>query len=329
MLAKQIVIISLIFPFIEYYSFVAVKRVTRNLNRKPRLAVLITYVILSLSVIIALFLFRKWAAIEWPSVFMKTLVNLLIGVFFGKFVIAIIMFAGDIMGVITWLVKLLFSIPERIKGKPVQGNKISRSQFISVSAVAAGSLFTGSLSYGMTNRYRYKLRYVPIRIEGLPMELRKLKIIQISDIHAGSLDNPRAVKEGIEMAINAKPDIILFTGDLVNYRAEEVEPYMDTFKRLSAPLGVYSILGNHDYSDYLSWPSEEAKRKDFEQLRKHQQTLGWRLLMNENVILRHNTVDFALIGSENWSVRHRFTKYGDLQKSMTGIESAGLPLKIL
>lgn len=329
MLAKQIVIILLIFPFIEYYSFVAVNRVTRNLNKKPRHVILISYLILSLAVIIALFLFRRWAAIEWPSVFLKTLVNLLIGVFFGKFVIATVMLAGDILAVIISLTKLLFSIPERIKGNPVQGNTISRSQFISVSAVAAGAVLTGSLSYGMTNRYRYKLRYVPVRIEGLPPELRNLKIIQISDIHAGSLDNPRAVKKGVEMAINAKPDIILFTGDLVNYRSEEIEPYMDIFKSLNAPLGVYSILGNHDYSDYLSWPSEEARIKDFDQLRKHQETLGWRLLMNENVILRHNSVDFALIGSENWSVRHRFTKYGDLQKSMTGIEKAGLPLKIL
>jgi hypothetical protein len=329
MLAKQILIISLIFPFIEYYSFVAVKRVARNLKKQYKIVVITFYIVLSIAVISALFLFRKWAAVEWPSVLMKTLVNLLIGVFFGKFIIAVIMFAGDILVLIKAFARLLFSIPERLKGKPVQGIGISRSQFISVAAVAAGAAFTGGLGYGMTNRYRYKLRYVPLQINGLPNELRNLRIAQISDIHAGSFDNPHAVKKGIDLALQTKPDIILFTGDLVNYRSEEFDPYFEIFKKLEATLGIYAVLGNHDYSDYLDWPSEEAKSKDFEKLKKHFDNLGWKLLLNENLILKHNSVDFALIGSENWSTRLRFTKYGDLRKAMNGIESSAIPLKIL
>lgn len=329
MLAKQVLVISLIFPLIEYYSFVAVKRVLRNSGKTPRIAVLSFYVILSIAVITALFLFRKWAAIEWPSAFLKTLVNLLIGVFIGKLIIAVIMFIGDIMIIVKAVLQLLYSMPRRMKRKPVEGVKISRSQFISVTAVSAGSLFTAGLSYGMTNRYRYKLRTVPVAIDGLPAELKGLRIAQISDIHAGSFDNPEAVLEGINMTVASKPDMIVFTGDLVNYRADEVDPYFDILKKLQAPLGTFSILGNHDYSDYLGWPSEEMKRRDFEQLKKHHENLGWRLLLNENLILRYKSVDFALIGSENWSTRLRFTKYGDLTKAMKGLDSQGIPLKIL
>jgi predicted MPP superfamily phosphohydrolase len=181
----------------------------------------------------------------------------------------------------------------------------------------------------MTNRYRYKLRYVPLSIEGLPKELRKLRIVQISDIHTGSFDNPDAVQQGILMALKAKPDLILFTGDLVNYRSEEVEPYMEPLKKLTAPLGVFSVLGNHDYSDYLDWPTPEAKQKDFERLKNHHHALGWKLLMNENVLLNHKGVQFSLIGSENWSTRHRFTPYGDLKKAMTGLNLSEIPLNIL
>lgn len=329
MLAKQVLLISLIFPFIEYYSFVAVKRVVRNLQKKSRIIILALYIILSVAVLVALFLFRRWAAIEWPSVFLKTMVNLLIGVFFGKFIIASIMFFGDVLILGKAMVRLLFSLPDRLKGKPVKGRKISRSRFFAIAALGTGALFTGGLSYGMTNRYRYRLRTVPVSVDGLPKELKGLKIVQISDIHAGSFDNPEAVREGIKIALGSKPDIIMFTGDMVNYRAEEFNPYFDLFKQLNAPLGVYSILGNHDYSDYLDWPTEDAKRKDFEQLKRHHEKLGWRLLLNENTILRHNSVDFALAGSENWSTRLRFTKYGDLSKTMKGLENKSIPLKIL
>ncbi len=329
MLSKQVLVISLIIPLIEYYCLVAVHKATKNLGRITRRVALLLYILLSISVIVSLIVFRNWATTEWPNLFMKTLVNLLIGVFFGKFVVAGIMFAGDILILLKAVAKFLVSIPDRAKRKPVQENTITRSQFISSAALATGALFTASLGYGMSNRYRYKLRYVPVSIDSLPKELKKLRIAQISDIHTGSFDNPAGVKEGIEMALAEKPDIIVFTGDLVNYRSEELEPYEGILRKLDAPLGVYSVLGNHDYSDYLNWPSLEAKNKDFEQLKKQQKAMGWNLLLNENVILRHNGAEFALIGSENWGASPRFHKYGDLSKATKGLAESGIPLKIL
>jgi predicted MPP superfamily phosphohydrolase len=125
-----------------------------------------------------------------------------------------------------------------------------------------------------------------------------------------------------------KPDLILFTGDLVNNKSEEIVPYIDVFKTLNAPLGVYSVLGNHDYGDYVSWPSDEAKKQNLDRLKQHHADMGWRLLMNEHVILERHNQKLALIGIENWGARG-FTKYGDMKKAVAGLEDSNIPVKIL
>jgi len=155
-----------------------------------------------------------------------------------------------------------------------------------------------------------------------------MKIIQISDIYSGSFDDPAAVAKGVEPIMNEKPDLIVFTGDLINERAEEVVPYLEIFSRLKAPMGVYSVRGNHDYGDYVTWPSEKAKRENLEMLKQHHADLGWRLLVNEHVLLKRNTQQIALIGPENWGER-RFAKYGDMKKAVPGLENADVPTRIL
>jgi hypothetical protein len=146
------------------------------------------------------------------------------------------------------------------------------------------------------------------------------------------------------MVLNEKPDLILFTGDLINNLAEEMENYIDVFKEVKAPMGVYSILGNHDYGDYISWPDrdEEHRRREreagkhlltplqqanLERLKDVQAELGWRLLLDEHVQLERNGDRIALIGVQNWSSKARFPKYGDLQKAYAGAET--YPFKIL
>ena len=124
-----------------------------------------------------------------------------------------------------------------------------------------------------------------------------------------------------------KPDLILFTGDLVNNVADEMEDYMDVFDKLNAPLGIFSTLGNHDYGDYVSWDSEEAKKANLEKLKNVHAKLGWRLLMNEHVALEKEGEKIAVIGIENWSAKARFPKYGDLKKAYSGAEK--YPYKIL
>jgi uncharacterized protein len=135
------------------------------------------------------------------------------------------------------------------------------------------------------------------------------------------------VERGIEKLMQLKPDLILFTGDLVNNTADEMNDYIHSFSKLNAPLGVYSVLGNHDYGDYVSWPTKEAKLKNLEDLKQVHAKLGWRLLMNEHVVLEKGEERIAVIGIENWSAKKRFPKYGDLSKAYAGSEE--IPFKIL
>ena len=189
-----------------------------------------------------------------------------------------------------------------------------------------GTLF-GSLLYGFGNKYKYRLQKIPLAFPHLPASFKGLKIIHISDIHSGSFNDIAAVSKGVDMILQQKPDLILFTGDLVNDRATEMKPYMHVFNRLKAPLGVYSSLGNHDYGDYVSWPNPEAKAANLQSLKEVHAELGWRLLMNEHVILEKAGERIALLGIENWGAKGRFPKYGKMHEAHPGTEN--IPFKIL
>lgn len=258
----------------------------------------------------------------------KTLWNFLIsftmGLLIMKVLIALILLLDDIRRILFAISSLFYkesTKPERI----VQG--MSRSQFFNTLAlVLGGSMFT-ALLYGMTNRYNYKLHSKKLRFSSLPEEFNGYKIIQISDIHSGSLNNPEAILKGIEKINALSPDVIFFTGDLVNNKSDEMEPFMEVFNKLRAKHGVFSILGNHDYGDYISWNSLEEKKANLDKLKQIHSQLGWRLLLNEHVILEKDRAQIAVLGVENTSFGHRFHSYGDLAKAYAGSEEH--PFKIL
>ena len=221
--------------------------------------------------------------------------------------------------------KLFFS---KTEGEDLQsGETISRSIFLSWAGMIAGGGLFGTLVYGFGNKYRYQVKRLRLSYNNLPASFKGLKIVHISDIHSGSFTNKDAVMKGVQKILNEKPDLILFTGDLVNNVADEMEDYIDVFNKLKAPMGVYSTLGNHDYGDYVQWGSAEEKKANLEKLKETHATLGWRLLMNEHVVLERGNDKIAVIGIENWSDKARFPKYGDLKKAYTGAES--YPFKIL
>jgi predicted MPP superfamily phosphohydrolase len=154
-----------------------------------------------------------------------------------------------------------------------------------------------------------------------------LKIVHISDIHSGSLTNHKAVAKGVQMILDCKPDLILFTGDLVNNEAIEMKILKDLFSQLKAPMGVFSTLGNHDYGDYKNWSSIEEKIANLETLKSIHAEMGWQLLMNEHVVLEKNGSELALLGVENWSATSNFPKYGKMSEAIIGTEK--YPFKIL
>ena len=321
-MSKQFLFFGLFILAVEYYSFVAVRSVVRNTSSGFQWGMYILYGALSLAVLWSFYAMPHWFRTEWPSLTLKYAVNFLIAVFLGKVLIAAILLLTDIIMVIPNMVSFSYSFKNHPAGSPPDGSRfISRFAFISQTALFLGAALTTGLAYGMTNRYSYKVRRIRVLLKDLPEEFKGLKIAQISDIHSGSFDDPDAVSEGVASIMNEKPDLILFTGDLVNNKAEEIEPYINVFKALNAPLGVYSVLGNHDYGDYVQWPSDEAKKQNLDQLKQHHSSMGWHLLTNEHVILERNNQHLALIGIENWGARG-FTKYGDMEKAVAGLENS-------
>jgi hypothetical protein len=186
--------------------------------------------------------------------------------------------------------------------------------------LGAGATLFGSLLYGFSNKYNYQLKKVPLSFSNLPQAFKGFKIVHISDVHSGSFQDKTAVKKGIDLINAQHPDLILFTGDLVNDRHDEMLEYMDIFSTLKAKYGVYSTLGNHDYGDYVAWPNAAAKTDNLEKLKNVHAKMGWRLLMNEHVAIEKNNDAFALLGIENWGAKGRFPKYGKMQEAYPGTE---------
>lgn len=167
--------------------------------------------------------------------------------------------------------------------------------------------------------YRYRIHEVVVPIRHLPKAFQDFKIVQLSDIHAGSFYNPRAVQRGVDLVKKQNADVIFFTGDLVNDDANEMNDYKNIFAQLSAPNGVFSILGNHDYGDYVQWPSQQAKANNLNKLKQVHADMGWRLLLDEHVYLENDNAKIGLIGVENWG--KGFKKVGDLEKALKGLKA--------
>lgn len=210
-----------------------------------------------------------------------------------------------------------------------QSKKISRSEFIARAGILAGAVPFIMLSRGMiTGAYNFQVRRVNLVLPNLPESFDGLKIVQISDIHSGSFTNKDAVYRGISMIKEQKAHIVFFTGDLVNNRTSEVYEWMDMFSEIKAPMGVFSILGNHDYGDYVTdWKSKEEKEKNMQDLVDVHKNMGWHLMRNEHVLLERENKNIGLIGVENWGDKGRFQKFGDLTKAMAGMPE--VPVKIL
>ncbi len=201
----------------------------------------------------------------------------------------------------------------------------TRSIYIISTGFVISILPTLLFSLGMViGPYRYKVRKTTIQLDNLPTAFDQLKIVQISDVHSGSFYNKKAVEKGINMILDQEADIIFFTGDLVNDDATEMYPYKSLFSRLRAPLGVFSILGNHDYGDYVQWPSQDAKLNNLNRLKEIHGEMGWRLLLNEHVYIERHAERIGLIGVENWG--KGFHQFGDLEKAYSGCDA---PVKLL
>ncbi|WP_421813651.1 metallophosphoesterase [Flagellimonas sp.] len=202
---------------------------------------------------------------------------------------------------------------------PDAGYFPSRRKFISGIALGLAALPFGALLYGMyRGKYNYQVLKYELEFDDLPDAFHNYQITQISDVHSGSFDDYKKVEYGVNLVNQQKSDVIFFTGDIVNNRSVELEPWKDVFSRLDAKDGVFSILGNHDYGDYAVWDTEEEKEQNLEDLKVMQKEMGFDLLLNSNRFLERDGHKIALVGVENWG-RGGFKKAGDLQKAKEGV----------
>ncbi len=324
----RLIIILSVIALAEYYSFILVRSMVKTLPSAWRLSITGVYIALTVLCWVGFIFFRQinWASM--PHLLRNVYIALAMGMVVGKILILLVMLIDDLRRIITWFVTSMAYSATRESGASV--GPIDRSVFLKRTAIVLGGLSVMGFLYGITNRYNYRVRKIKLKLANLPEAFRGFKIVQISDIHTGSFDNHGAVAHGIERVMDQKADIILFTGDLVNNHAHEVdEKYQSIFSTLKAPMGVYSTLGNHDYGDYVQWPTPQDKIDNLQKLKDTHAAMGWRLLMNEHVILEKGNDKIALIGIENWGAKANFPKYGDMKKAYHGLPEKNIPVKIL
>jgi len=313
-----------ILAVLEIYVFQAI-RVVAPTSPKLRYTVFGIYWLISIACIGILILLPYINYENWPRTTRTYVFATVVGLFFSKLLASIFIAVDDIRRGCMWIIGKLFSNPSVEISQASEG--ITRSTFLSWLGLAVGGGLFGTLIYGFSNKYRYHLNRIKLAYENLPAGFKGLKIVHISDIHSGSFMDKTAVQKGVEKILKEKPDLILFTGDLVNDRSTEMTEYMDVFNQLRAPLGVYSTLGNHDYGDYVHWESKEVKHANLERLKAIHGELGWKLMMNEHVVLERGGDAIALLGIENWSAKGNFPKYGKMTEAYPGTEK--YPFKIL
>lgn len=310
---------------LDFYAYQVVRAAVRDASPLAQRIAAVLFWSLPVLAIASLVLTIRWAqdpahgaTRAWAS-----------GFFMAHFVFVIILAlfatADDVRRV---LFALLRFIGVRTHTEGLAGLPMSRSAFLSQAALLAAAVPGIGMVYGVARGgHRYQVVRRKVYLPQLPPAFEGYKIVQLSDIHAGSFYSRSGVQKGIDVVNAQAADLVVFTGDLVNNVATEVEPWIDHFKQIRAKDGVFSILGNHDYGDYVQWESPQAKAQNLRRLMDNHARLGWRLLLDEHQRLERDGQHIALLGIQNWGARARFPKYGNLAKAYAGAEAA--PVKIL
>src|SRR5690606_10450908 len=256
--------------------------------------------------------------------------------FTSKIFYVLVLLVDDFRRGGVWMTRKIFgrkgeSEATKLSAETVSTNadRISRSQFLTRAGIVVAAVPFATLSWGIAvGGYDYRVRRQKLYLPNLPKAFHGMTIGQISDIHSGSFYNQKAVAGGVEMLLGEKPDMIFFTGDLVNNLASELKDYKDIFAKLHAPLGVYSVLGNHDYGEYhFGMGASPAKARNLQQIKQAQKEMGWDLLLDEHRVIKVDNEQIGVLGIENWGAGGRFPQYGDLKAALKGTDE--LPVKLL
>jgi predicted MPP superfamily phosphohydrolase len=316
-LIKIFFIIAVISLLLDWYVFSGLKTFTAGWqSQRLRQLVIYGFLVISVGVTLAFMLgLSSFSTAQGMRPFHEYILSLFITFLITKLFFVIILFLGDLGRFFYGIGNALIHSGRKAK----QPFFPARRKFISEAAILTAAFPFTSFMYAIFHgKYDYKLHRQSIYFDDLPDAFDGFTITQISDIHSGSFDNKDAVQRGIDLAKAQKSDLFVFTGDLVNNAAFEIEPYIDNFKELKAPYGQFSILGNHDYGDYIQWGSDAEKAANLDKLKQHHKELGYRLLLDENVEIEKNGQKISLIGVQNWG--RGFIQIGNLDKALAGVD---------
>jgi len=309
------------FLLIDYYFFQGILVASKNWPPLWKGVLRYGFWIPTVLCILALFWWTFDDPYKYSANFRNWVITGIVATYFSKTVGIIFLLVDDLQRGVRWVASFF----QKDSQSALPGEMISRSEFLSKTALVASTIPAGAFAYGIiSGAHDYRVRRLTLKLPNLPASFDGIKIGQLSDIHSGSFWNKTAVKGGVEMMLNERPDVVFFTGDLVNNETSEVREYIDVFNKVRAPLGVFSITGNHDYGDYKSWISKEAKAKNFNDLIEAHKLLGFDVLLNENRFLEQGGEKLAIIGVENWGTR--FSKHGKLDVAYQGAEEAAVKL---
>ena len=308
----RLIIFVAILSIIDFYAFQAIKTLTKSQW------VHWVYVLLSIAVLAYMvYAFLNYDRSVGPNKESLRVAGVFLVFFVPKLVLLLFMFGEDIIRVIVGGYNY---ITDSLLDRSATEFIPSRRKFVSQLALGAAAIPFASLIYGMfKGKYNFKVLTHILYFDDLPDAFDGFRIAQISDIHSGSFDDAEKIEYAVDLINQQESDILLFTGDIVNTKAEEMDPWIDTFKRIKTPeFGKFSVLGNHDYGEYVSWPSEEEKEANFKAIKDIHEKIDFKLLLNESEFIEKNGERLAIIGVENWG--HNFKKAGDLKKASAAIK---------
>ncbi len=323
--------IAIIIPFIlliDFFAFRVIQSITGKKSARFRHLTRILYLSVSLTAIAGLVLsYLHYEGDPSEPDRFRWLMNFN-GFFIAQFVPKLVL---AVFRMLFELVRLGKKLATYLSGKPVLASRrtraISRSEFIQRSAVVLAAIPLIGIIHGIGwGRFNFTLHRKKIPISTLPEAFEGFRIVQLSDAHLGSFNRQEFRLEDLFQQVNdLKPDLILFTGDMVNNFAHEMSGWVAVWKQLSATYGKFSVLGNHDYGGYSEWPTPQARKRNLQDIMRQQREMGFQLLMNEHIKIEKDGAVIHLAGVENWG-RPPFPQLGDLSKAMTGIPDGALTI---
>lgn len=313
-MSLRLLLFLLLLFAIDFYVFQGVKVLTHQKTVQTQRIVKIIYWSVAVLCLSTIFIGQFFDWHTWPKALRTYSFALIVIIYLSKLFVVVFLLLDDVVR----LFRLIFAwVGVKFMSNETASNemfRISRLNFLVKTGFILGSIPFFSMIYGMIGgAYNFRVKKVALRFPKLPKTFAGLKIVQISDLHTGSYMGTNHLSNAVDLIMKENADVIFFTGDLVNDLHTEALEFREVLSRLKAPMGVFSILGNHDYGDYYKWPDDASKQENLRLLKSFHGEVGWKLLLNEHTYIEKDGHRLGLIGVENYSGHKNFSRYGDMK----------------